>query len=500
MSVFAALIDRPIRATVIGLVILLLGLQAMLQLTVREYPQTTTATIIVTTPYIGANAELVRGFITTPLEQAIATAEGIDYLQSTSLPGISTITTRLELNYDPNDAVAEILTKIQQVVSQIAGLQSVVISPPSLPGAGGGTPVQFVISSVEEPRVVLQATEQILSAARESGLFIYIDSDLKFDRPQFEVVIDRDRAAALGIDISQFGGDLATMLSGGNVNYFSYDGRSYRVIPQVDRSYRLNPEQLLDYRIATRTGDLVPVSSFASLKKSVEPQALHRFNQLNSATLSGVPTPGVSLGEAIEFLRDEAENSLSQEFITDWTGRSRQFVSKSASMLVAFGLAVVLMYLTLAFQYESFRNPAVMLISVPMSLVGALLFFAVGLVSLNIYTQIGLLALIGSIIRHGILLVEFARDIQLDQRVNRRQAIEKAASLRFRSILMTTTATVVGLIPLLLATGGPGAASRFAISFTLGVGMALGTLFTLFVVPALYTVLASRSVPAENAT
>jgi len=392
----------------------------------------------------------------------------------------------------------ELQPRLQATANEIAGLQSVVISPPTLPGAGEGPPIQFVISSIDQPRVVYESAEVILERARQSGKFTYIESDLKFDKYQETLSIDRDKAADLGIDINTIGSDLATMLSGGYVNFFSYDGRSYRVVPQVRRENRLIAEQLLDYRVATRSGDLVPLSSFVSINGGPQPRQLKRFNQLSSATLSGVPAPGVSLGETIEFLKTQAEDNLPETYVTDWKGVSRQFESESSSLLLAFGLAIVLMYLTLAAQYESFRDPAVMLISVPMSLAGALVFFALDVVSVNIYTQIGLLALVGSIIRHGILLVEFAGDLQEQEGLDRRAAMEKAASLRLRSILMTTTATVVGLIPLLLASGGPGAASRFAISFTLGTGMAIGTIFTLFVVPALYTVVASKRTATTN--
>ncbi|MEZ6127208.1 MAG: efflux RND transporter permease subunit [Planctomycetaceae bacterium] len=386
----------------------------------------------------------------------------------------------------------ELQPELQASADKVAGLQSVVIAPPVLPGAGGGPPIQFIISSIDQPQAVYESAQSILSAARQSGRFTFIQSDLKFDRFQHRIVINRDKAAALGVNINTIGQDLSTMLSGGYVNFFSYDGRSYRVVPQVERRYRLIADQLLDYRVAAGNGELVPLSSFVSIEGSEQPRQLKRFNQLSSATLSGVPAPGVSLGEAIDFLEKQSNDTLPDGYVTDWKGVSRQFVSESSSLLLAFGLAVLLMYLTLAAQYESFRDPAVMLISVPMSLAGALVFIAAGVVTVNIYTQIGLLALVGSIIRHGILLVEFAGELQTSTGLDRRAAMEKAASLRFRSILMTTTATVVGLIPLLIAAGGPGAASRFAISFTLGIGMAIGTLFTLFVVPALYTVLADE--------
>lgn len=381
--------------------------------------------------------------------------------------------------------------QIQQLVTQNPGLQAVVISLPSLPGSTGGTPVQFIISSIDDPTAVFTNAETLARQARQSDLFTYIQSDLKFDRLQYRIDIDRDKAAAVGIDMRHLGDDLATMLSNNYVNFFSFDGRSYRVVPQVERQYRLQAEQLLDYYIANDEKELIPLSAIATLTQQVEPRQLLRFNQLNSATLSAVPAPGITLGHAVEYLQQQADTLLPGSYVTDWAGESRQYVTEGSALLFSFALAVMFMYLTLSAQYNSFRDPAVMLVSVPMSLAGALIFFAFGVVSVNIYTQIGLLALIGSIIRHGILLVEFANDLQLKESLNRRKAMEKAASLRLRSILMTTLATLFGLIPLLVAASGPGAESRFAISFTLGVGLAIGTAFTLFVVPSLYTVLAT---------
>lgn len=393
---------------------------------------------------------------------------------------------------DRDKTQMELQPQIQKLVAQNPGLQAVVISLPSLPGSAGGTPVQFIISSIDDPNAVFANAEALAQQARQSGLFTYIQSDLKFDRLQYRIDINRDKAAAVGIDMRQLGDDLATMLSNNYVNFFSFDGRSYRVVPQVERQQRLQAEQLMNYYIANDENELIPLSSLATLTQHVEPRQLLRFNQLNSATLSAVPAPGVALGQAVEFLQQQADTLLPDNYVTDWTGESRQYVMEGAALLFSFALAVMFMYLTLSAQYNSFRDPAVMLVSVPMSLAGALIFFAFGVVSVNIYTQIGLLALIGSIIRHGILLVEFANDLQLKESLNRREAMEKAASLRLRSILMTTLATLFGLIPLLVAASGPGAESRFAISFTLGVGMAIGTVFTLFVVPALYTVLATE--------
>jgi multidrug efflux pump len=273
------------------------------------------------------------------------------------------------------------------------------------------------------------------------------------------------------------------------VNYLSQQGRSYRVIPQVERAFRLTPEQLTHYRVRTRSGELVPISTIVELRESVRPRQLLRFNQLNSATLSGVPAPGVPLGEAVDFLQQAAGDVLPAGYVTDWAGESRQYIQKGSALVTAFFLSAILIYVTLAALYESFRDPAVMFISIPMSLAGAPVFFALGVVSVNIYTQIGLLALIGSIIRHGILLVEFGNQAQEEEGLDRRGAIERAAATGFRAVMMTTIATPAGMIPLLLASG-PGAESRFAIGFVLGAGMALGTLFTLFMVPALYTVVA----------
>jgi multidrug efflux pump len=388
-------------------------------------------------------------------------------------------------------SVMALQPQLQGKLYGIAGLQVAVFPPPSLPGAGGGPPVQLVISANEEPLAVYELSQQLVEQARHGGKFAFIESDLKFDRLAVNIAVDRAKAADLGIDMRQLSTDLATMLSAGYVNFFSADGRSYRVIPQVERSFRLTPEQLTQYHVRTGSGRLVPLATLVRLHETVQPRAMARFDQLNSATLSGVPAPGVSLGEAVESLRQVAAQALPSDYVLNWGGESRQFVQEGTALLTAFALAVILMYLVLAAQFESFRDPAIMLVSVPMSLAGALLFFTLGVVTVNIYTQIGLLALIGSIIRHGILLVEFANHLHRREGLQRRQAMQQAAARRLRPILMTTIATLAGMLPLLIATG-PGAESRFAIGLVLGAGMAIGTVFTLFVVPALYTVVAQE--------
>jgi multidrug efflux pump len=378
---------------------------------------------------------------------------------------------------------------VQGALSQIAGLQIAVFAPPSLPGAGGGQAVQMVVGANDDPRAIHNVSQRLLQAARQSGKFAFVESDLQFDRLQVGIHIDRAKAADLGIDMRQLGGDLATMLSAGYVNFFSADGRSYRVIPQAARDARVTPEDLQRYHVRTGSGALVPLSTVVRLQPTVQPRALARFEQLNAATLSGIPAPGVTLGEAVTTLRGLAERTLPADYSIDWQGESRQFVQEGNALVIAFAIAVALMYLALAAQFESFRDPAIMLVSVPMSLAGALLFFAAGVVTVNIYTQIGLLALIGSIIRHGILLVEFANEVQDRDGFDRLEAMKKAAAQRLRPILMTTIATLAGMVPLWLAVG-PGAESRFAIGLVLGAGMAIGTVFTLFVVPVLYTVVA----------
>ncbi|NKC29740.1 efflux RND transporter permease subunit [Falsiroseomonas selenitidurans] len=386
---------------------------------------------------------------------------------------------------------AAVLPQVQGRVAAVPGLQAAVFVPPALPGTGGGPPVQLVLATIEEPEALYEVSQAVLRQAQESGLFAFVETDLKFDRLQARLRIDRDRAADLGIDVQRLALELSTMLSNGFVNRFALQGRSYRVVPQAAAEFRTAPEQLLRYQIRAGDGTLVPLAAVVTLERNVQPRQLARFEQLNAATIQGVPRPGVPLGEAVEFLREAAARQAPSGYVTDWIGVSRQFTREGTALLTAFALSVAIIYLVLAAQYESFRDPLIMLVSVPMAIGGVLPFFALGVVTVNIYTQVGLLALAGSIVRHGILLVEFSNDLQVEEGLDRRAALQKAASLRLRPILMTTLATLVGMLPLLVATG-PGAESRFAIGFVLGAGIAVGTLFTLFVVPALYVVLARQ--------
>jgi multidrug efflux pump len=379
--------------------------------------------------------------------------------------------------------------ELQGKVGQIAGARVSSFLRPSLPGSPGGAPVQIVISSTEAHARVAEVSGELLQRAVRSGLFVFGDTNLKFDQPQVNLVIDREKAAALGISMQQFGADLGSMLGGGFVNRFAIEGRAYKVVPQVTRLARLNPDQLGDYYLSTTKGELVPLSAIATAENVVQPRELRRFQQLNAATLSFVPAPGVTQGEALDWLRAEAATFFPQGFTIDYSGESRLFVQEGSSLLATFIFAVVVIFLVLAAQYESWRDPFIIMMSVPLSIAGAMVFLFFGMATLNIYTQVGLITLVGLITKHGILIVEFANKLQAEQHMSVRQAVEHAAAVRLRPILMTTAAMVLGVLPLLRATGA-GAESRFSLGLIIATGMSIGTLFTLFVVPAFYTLLA----------
>jgi multidrug efflux pump len=384
----------------------------------------------------------------------------------------------------------ELQPVFQQELGRVAGARIVAFQPPPLPGSMG-LPVQFVIQTTEPFARLNDIAHAFLDEAVKSGMFIFLDTDLKIDQPQTVVTIDRDKTAQLGLKMSDVGGSLAAMLGGGYVNYFSLAGRSYKVIPQVQQRSRLNPRQLLDYNIRTASGAAVPLSTIATLETKTIPESLNHFQQLNSATIQGVAMPGVAAGDALEFLKDLAERTLPQGYSVDYGGLSRQYVQESSGFLPTLGLAVILIYLALAALFESFRDPVIILVSVPMSIAGALIFVSLGIggATLNIYTQVGLFTLMGLISKHGILIVEFANELQI-QGMSRREAIELASGIRLRPILMTTAAMVLGVIPLITASGA-GAVSRFDMGLVISTGLAIGTLFTLFVVPAVYLMIAT---------
>jgi len=381
-------------------------------------------------------------------------------------------------------ATQPVIQEVQQKAGEVAGLQNAVFAPPPLPTGGAGFPVEFVVASTQPVQVLNELAGEILQRGFASRKFIFLDTDLKIDKPRINIEVDRDKAALLGIDMRQLGNDLAAMMSGGYVNRFSMESRSYKVIPQVQRADRLNPDQLTQYYTRTGSGQLIPLSTLVTLRESVEPQQLKRFQQLNAVVVSGVPRPGVTLGEALEVLEQAGKEVLPPGYTVDYAGQSRQFKTEGAALVFTFFFALIIIYLVLAAQFESFRDPIIMLVTVPMSICGALIFVSLGLTTINIYTQVGLVTLIGVISKHGILIVEFANRLQ-EQGRSKREAIEEAAAIRLRPVLMTTAALVLAVVPLLIATG-PGAAARFSIGLVIATGMTIGTAFTLFVVPAVY--------------
>ncbi|MDP1938549.1 MAG: efflux RND transporter permease subunit [Hylemonella sp.] len=383
---------------------------------------------------------------------------------------------------------------IQGQLAGIAGAQVVAFQPPPLPGSNG-LPIQFVINTTGPFEPLNDVAQKFLQEALATGRFIFLNTDLKIDSPQATVVIDRDKASHLGLKMSDIGGALGSMLGGGYVNYFALDGRSYKVIPQVQQRSRLNVDQVLDYHIRTADGSSVPLSTVAKIVTKAIPQSLNHFQQLNSATIQGVAFPGVSQAEALETLKELAARTLPQGYSVDYGGASRQYMQETGGFVVTFAFALIIIYLSLAALFESFRDPLIILFSVPMSIAGALVFLmalsTVGVMgaTLNIYTQVGLVTLMGLISKHGILIVEVANELQQAGK-SRREAILEAAAIRLRPILMTTAAMVLGVVPLILATGA-GALSRFSMGLVIASGLAVGTLFTLFVVPAVYVMLAA---------
>jgi len=384
----------------------------------------------------------------------------------------------------------QIQPQVQQQLNNVAGLQAVSVSFPSLPGSSG-LPVQFVVSTTNSYEELYRVSQDLLQAANASGKFIFVDSSLTFDKPQIDLQINRDKAAELGINMEDIGDSLSTMLGGGYVNRFNLQGRAYKVIPQVQDEFRRDGSQLNDYYIRAADGSMVPLSTVVSLSSSTQPNRLSQFQQLNSATIQGVMRPGVSLGEALGFLQDKAKQALPNGYYVNYSGESRQYVQEGSAVMTTFLFALIVIFLVLAGQFESFRDPLIILIAVPMSICGALIPLALGLATVNIFTQIGLVTLIGLISKHGILMVEFANKLQEERGLSRREAIEEAAAIRLRPILMTTAAIVLAVVPLMLASGA-GAASRRAIGLVVASGMTVGTAFTLFVVPAIYTLLARR--------
>ncbi|WP_342629872.1 efflux RND transporter permease subunit [Nguyenibacter vanlangensis] len=390
----------------------------------------------------------------------------------------------------------EIQEALQNRLNQIPGLQLAVFQPPSLPGSRG-MPIQFVLKGSGSAEELAAVSKTILMQARKSGLFAYIDNDLVIDQPQITIDLDRNKIGELGLKVEDIGDGLNWLLGGGYVNYFSRDQRSYRVMPMVTRNQRLNAEQILNYPIAfvpQPNGPSIPVplSTVATLTHQVVPEQIAHFQQLNATTLQGIPRHGVSTDQAYAELQKLADRYLPGGFATDTSGSLRDYIAERGSFLPGFGFGLVIIFLALAALFESFRDPLIILISVPMSVAGAMLFLWLGIggASINLYSEIGLVSLAGLISKHGILIVEVANEQQA-RGSSKLAAIEHAALLRLRPILMTSGAMVLGVLPLLFASGA-GAASRYVMGLVLASGLAIGTVFTLFIVPAFYLLLARR--------
>ena len=446
--------------------------------------------VVITSATTAADSTLQqRQLYDHQIYQAFASYPESDHVFQLDMPG-QNIAGAVLKPWDKRDRTTGVLQPLmQQKMAQIAGAQVVAFQPPPLPGSQG-LPIQFIIGTTDPFSQLNTVAQKFLQDARASGLFIFLDTDLKLDKPQTVVQIDRSKAALLGLKMSDVGGALTAMLGGGYVNYFGLDERSYKVIPQVQQSDRLNPSQLMNYYIHTASGASVPLSTIATLSTHTAPESLNHFQQINAATIQGVAAPGVALGTVIQYMQELAARELPQGYSIDYGGLSRQYVQESGGFVVTFGFALIIIYLSLAALFESFRDPLIILVSVPMSIAGALFFVGLGLggASLNIYTEVGLVTLMGLISKHGILIVEFANNLQKEGHT-RREAIEMAAGIRLRPILMTTAAMVLGVVPLIVATGA-GAASRFSMGLVIATGLSIGTLFTLFVVPAVYMLIA----------
>ncbi|MCX5496897.1 efflux RND transporter permease subunit [Kaistia dalseonensis] len=385
---------------------------------------------------------------------------------------------------------AQVQQEVQGRLDKVAGVQAFVFGVPSLPGTGGGLPIQVVIQSTEAADRVYAVADEIKNRAMASGKFIIIQNSLSFDTPKVNVLIDRNRAAALGVSVADIGNTLTLLVGENGVSKFDREARAYDIIPQVPQKYRMNPESLGTFFVRSQSGAMVPLSAVVSVSTTGSAPAIEQFNQLNSATLSALPRPTVTSGEGLATLQQIAKEVMPRGYFLEYAGQSRTEIETGNTLLIVFGLAIVVIYLVLAAQFESFRDPLIIMMSVPLSIFGALVPLNLGLASLNIYSQVGLITLVGLITKHGILMVEFANQQRELRGLNRHDAIVEAARVRLRPILMTTAAMVFGVLPLLFAEGA-GAKARFSMGLVIAMGMSIGTIFTLFVVPMFYTYLSS---------
>lgn len=405
---------------------------------------------------------------------------------------------RLKPSSERTRTSQQIQEQLFPIFGMIPGIRVIATTPPALPG-GGQFPVEFVISSTDEPRQIYDYANQIIAGAMASKTFMFLDSDLKYDKPRTTIEIDRDKVALMGLNLQQIGRDLSVMLGGNYANRFAVQGRSYKVIPQVDRIHRLTPDQLLAIYVPGPDSRSIPLASIATLENSVQPRQLNRFQQLNSAKIQGafIPRPDLTLDKALNVLEAEAKKVLPRSYVVDYAGEARQLRGEGSTLVTTLILSIILIYLVLAAQFESFRDPLIILLgSVPLALSGALAFPFLEFTTINIYSQVGLVTLVGLVAKNGILIVEFA-NARKDEGVEKLAAIRAAAATRLRPILMTSIATIVGHFPLVLASGA-GASARNSIGIVLVTGMAIGTIFTLFLVPCLYAIVSSEKRNVAN--
>ncbi len=396
-----------------------------------------------------------------------------------------------------NQTTMQLLPILQKQLAAVPGIQLYSALNPALPGVQG-TPILFVVTSTDPQSKIYGYVNTLINQAYASGMFMFMNTDVMFDQPELDIHIDRDKAALLGVNMNDISSTLSAMLSDNYSNWFSLGGYSYQVIPQVSDNLRQTSQQLNQFYVKGTNNQMMPLSTFVTYQTSVQPSSLNQFNQLNEVTIQGMLMPGVTIGEGLNFLNSAASKLLPPEMNVNYAGQSRQFIQEGSSMLYAFVLALLIIYLVLAAQFESFRDPLIVLVSVPMSICGALVPLYLGAATMNIYTEVGLITLIGLISKHGILMVEFANKLQ-EQGHARMDAIIEAATIRLRPILMTTFAMVFGVVPLITATGA-GAVSRFDIGLVIACGMTIGTCFTLFVVPTMYSYIARthHKITGEN--
>ncbi|WP_028862321.1 multidrug efflux RND transporter permease subunit [Psychromonas aquimarina] len=391
----------------------------------------------------------------------------------------------------------ELATTLAPAFNSVASVATTAFQMPELPGSSGGLPVQFVISTANSFQSLGSIASDVLAATQANPNFVYSELDLAFDSATMNIKIDRDKAGAYGVTMQDIGITLGTLLSDGILNRIDLNGRSYEVIAQVERKYRLSPDKLGSFFVRAKNEDMIPLSELIDIEVVAEPRSLPHFNQLNSATIGAVLAPGFAMGDAINFFEELSTTTLPQGYTHDYLGEARQFVSEGNALYMTFVLAVLIIFLVLASQFESIRDPLVIMMTVPLAISGALIALAWGAASMNIYTQVGLITLVGLITKHGILIAEVAKEEQLHHGMNRIDAVKKAATIRLRPILMTTGSMVAGLMPLLFATGA-GAVSRFGIGIVIVAGLSIGTLFTLFILPVIYSLIASSHTPIQE--